>query len=118
MIILDVSGSDQTWKFIPRSYTMDSYDLISEEGTTNYVSSATRVDHNGNSDSEGLFLSITDTVTLEDNTYYTFVAKNGSTEIYRDMVFCTTQTITNGSYDINSSEFTYNSTNNDFTFID
>ena len=118
MIQLTVSGSDQTWKFIPRSYTMDSYDIISPEGTTNYVSTGTRVDHNGNSDSTGLFLSITDTLTLTEGNYYTFVAKNGSTEIYRGIIFCTTQTIANGDYTINSGEFTYNSTDNDYLFND
>lgn len=118
MIQLTVSGSDQTWQFIPRSYTMDSYDIINSEGTTNYVSSATRVDHDGNSDSEGLFLAITDTITLEEGKYYTFVAKNGSDVIYKDIIFCTTQAIGNGDYTINSGEFTYNSTNNDYTFND
>lgn len=118
MIVLTVSGSDQTWQFIPRSYTMDSYDITSVEGTTNYVSTGTRVDHDGNTDSEGLFLSITDTITLEEGKEYEFTVKNGTDIIYKDIIFCTTQTINNGDYTINSGEYTYNSTNNDFTFID
>lgn len=118
MIQLSVSGSDQTWKFIPRSYTMDSYDIITPEGTTNYVSSATRVDHDGNTDAEGLFLSITDTITLTEGQYYTFVAKNGTDVIYKDIIFCTTQTIANGDYTINSGAYTYNSTDNDYIFND
>jgi len=118
MIVLDVSGSNQTWKFIPRSYTMDSYDIISPEGTTNYTSTATRVDHDGTSDSEGLFLSITDVITLEEGKYYSFVAKNGSDIIYRDIIFCTTQTIGNGDYDNNSGEYTTNTTDNDYILVD
>ena len=117
MIILTVSASNQTWKFIPRSDTMDSYDIISPEGTTNYVSTGTRVDHDGNTDSEGLFLSITDTITLENDKEYTFVVKNGSDIIYRDIIFCTTQTIGNGDYTINNGEFTENSTDNDYIFV-
>ena len=117
MIILQESVSVQTWKFIPRSYTMDSYDIISVEGVTNYISTGTRVDHNGNSDTEGLYLSITDTIALEEDKQYTLVVKNGSDVIYKDMIFCTNQTVS--SYSINNNEYTEpTQTDNDYIIID
>jgi len=116
MIILTESGSNQTWKFIPRSYTMDSYDIISIEGTTNYVSTGTRVDYDGNSDSEGIYLSITDTIALEEGKQYSLVVKNGSDVIYRDMIFCTNQTISD--FTINNNEYVTNTTDNDIVIID
>lgn len=118
MIILQESGSDQTFKFIPRSYTMDSMD-IEEEGTdvvTNYVVTGTRVDYDGNSDSTGTYLSVTDTVTLKEGRFYRLTVKNGSTVIYRDKIFCTNQSVS--TYTINNGEYTTNTTDNDFIIID
>jgi len=95
---------------------MDSYDIISIEGTTNYVSTGTRVDYDGNSDSEGIYLSITDTIALEEGKQYSLVVKNGSDVIYRDMIFCTNQTISD--FTINNNEYVTNTTDNDIVIID
>ena len=117
MIYLTESVSNQTWKFIPRSYTMDSYDITSVEGTTNYVSTGTRVDYDGNSDSEGIYLSITDIVALEEDKQYTLTVKNGSDVIYKDMIYCTNQTVS--TYSINNNEYTEpTQTDNDYIIID
>lgn len=117
MIILQESVSNQTFKFIPRSYTMDSMD-ITEEGTnvtTNYVTTGTRVDYDGNSDTTGTYLSVTDIVTLVEGAFYELVVKNGSTVIYKDRIFCTNQTIS--TYSINNGVYVENSTDNDYIII-
>jgi len=117
-IILKEIGTSQTFKIIPRSYTADSFDVIGQEGTTNYLVTPTRVDYNDVLDASGLYLSLSKIVTLKEGQQYRLKVKNGSDVIYEDMIFCTNQTIGNGDFTINSGEYTENSTDNDYIIID
>jgi hypothetical protein len=97
---------------------MDSMD-ITEEGTnvtTNYATTGTRVDYNGNSDTTGTYLEVTDIVALKEGRFYELVVKNGSTVIYKDRIFCTNQTVS--TYSINNGVYVENTTNNDYIIID
>ena len=117
MIILTVSASSQNFTVIPRSYTATSV-VIVEEGTeidTTYTPTFSRVDYNDTVDTTGTYLKIADTFTLENDKYYTLSVLNGTDIIYKDRIFCTTQTI--ADYTINSGEYTQNSTDNDFIVI-
>lgn len=118
MIILQESGSDQTFKIIPRSYTMDSMVIRlegAEESGTTYSVTGTRVDYDGNSDTAGTYLSITDTIALTEGNYYSLVVKNGSTVIYKDRIFCTNQSVS--TFSVNNGQYTEQSSNSDFIFI-
>lgn len=121
MVILQESASPQTFNVIPRSYTVDSMDITQEgtDVTVNYtlgLLEALRVDYNGTADSEGTYLQIRKVVALEENYYYNLEVKNGSTVVYRDRIFCTNQTVS--TYTVNENQYTQNSTDNEFIFID
>lgn len=109
MIILKELGTDQTWKYIPRSLASDSYVITSEtDGTsTTYTYDSTVSDY---------YLSITDTIALEENNYYTFQALNGSDIVYEGRIFCTNQTV--ADYSVNNGEFTTNASNNDYVIYE
>lgn len=97
MVVLKELGTDQTFKIIPRSNTADSM-TIKEEGTTldpvSYAISLT---------DGGYYQSITKTVTLEEGKTYQLRVLNGATEIYRDTIYCTNQTISD--YSINNGVY-------------
>ena len=117
MIVLKEQGTDQTFKFIPREYNADTIVLTSEtlNTSTTYASTATRVDQDSVADSEGIYLSVTDTFTLKEDNFYTMTVKNGSDIVYLDKVFCTNQTVSD--FSVNNGEFnTYTSTNEYITY--
>lgn len=96
---------------------MDSM-VITQEGVdtgTTYTVSGTRVDYNGNADSTGTYLSVTDTVSLKEGNFYSLEVKNGSDVIYKDKIFCTNQTVS--SYSVNNGQYTSNTSNNDFIIL-
>ncbi len=116
MIILQELGTDQTFKFIPRSYTMTAMD-ITQEGVgsaVTYTTGGARVDYDGNTDAAGTYLSVTDTVSLKEGYYYSLVVKNGSAVIYKDRIFCTNQTL---PYSVNDSTYTQTTSDNDFIIL-
>jgi len=108
MKILTTSASSQTIKVIPRSYDTTGTLEVTDESTNKtytYSSSSWSVDKN--------YLQIPNAYTdsgssiLKEGRFYNIVVKNGSSAIiYRDKIFVTDQTISNGSYTINSGEYT------------
>ena len=113
MIVLQKSASDQTFSFIPRSYTSGTtYTIKIINETTNkevYSDTTTRftlVDY---------YYQHTDTFTLLEDTLYTLEITAGSDVIYRDKIFCTNQTVS--SYSVNNNEYTEQSQDNEFIVL-
>jgi len=113
MIVLQKSASDQTFSFIPRSYTSGTtYTIKIINETTNKevysdtTTSFTLVDY---------YYQHTDTFTLLEDTLYTLEITAGSDVIYRDKIFCTNQTVS--SYSVNNNEYTEQSQDNEFIVL-
>ena len=118
MIILKEQVGSQTFKVIPRSYTADSFDIKGQEGTTNYLVTPVRQDYLGNTDATGAYLSLSKVITIKEGQQYKFTLLNGSDVVYEDTIFCTNQTIGNGDFTINDSEYTEYSTDNDYVIYE
>lgn len=105
MIILKESGSDQTFKIVPRELNADTMTLVNETTgeSTDYAVTPTTVDY---------YLEITKTVTLKEGNFYQLTVKNGSDVVYKDKVFCTNQTI--ADYSVNNNEYTNYTSDNDY----
>lgn len=113
MIVLQKSDSNQTFSFIPRSYTSGTtYTIVITNEVTNTevyndtATSFTAVDY---------YYQFTDTFTLVEDTTYTLEIKDGSSVIYRDKIFCTNQTVS--SYSVNNGEYTTHSQDNEFIVL-
>lgn len=113
MIVLQVSDSDQTFSFIPRSYVSGTtYTIKIVNETTNKevysetATSFTLVDY---------YYQHTDTFTLIEDTMYTLEITAGNELIFRDKIFCTNQTIS--SYSVNDTDYTQNSVENEFIVL-
>ena len=113
MIVLQSSGSSQTFSFIPRTYTSgNTYTIkINNESTNKEVfsqtsTSFTEVDY---------YYQYSNTFTLVEDTFYTLEITEGSTLIFRDKIFCTNQTV--ADFTINQNQYTTNTTTNEFVFI-
>jgi len=113
MIVLQKSTDNQTFSFIPRSYTSGTtYTIKLTNETTNTeaysdtTTSFTAVDY---------YYQYTDTFTLVEDTYYTLEITAGSDLIYRDRIFCTNQTISD--YSINNGAYTEHSQDNEFIVL-
>lgn len=113
MIVLQSSGSSQTFSFIPRTYTEgNTYTIkINNESSNKEVFSATstsfaEVDY---------YRQYSNTFTLVENIFYNLEITEGGNLIYKDKIFCTNQTVSN--YKINHNEYTTNTQNNEFVFI-
>jgi hypothetical protein len=108
MIILNESNTSQTINFIPREYEADSMTLTNEQTgeVFTYAITPTQVNH---------YLQVSETFdTLEGQTYRLKVY-NGTDIVYRDLVFCTNQTIS--AFSVNNGEYVQNSSNNDFIIL-
>lgn len=105
MIVLQETGSAQTFKIIPRVYAADTLTLVNETTgeETIYNITITQTDY---------YAVITKVITLKEGNFYQMTVKNGSDIIYKDKVFCTNQTVS--SYSPNSGEFTTYSSDNDY----
>lgn len=113
MIVLQKSASDQTFSFIPRSYTQGTtYTIkITNEITNTEAYSSTATTFTAND----YYYQHTDTFTLVEDTTYTLEITAGSDLIYRDKIFCTNQTVS--SYSINDSAYTEHSQDNEFIVL-
>ena len=105
MIILKESGSDQTFKIIPRELEATTMTLTNETTgvSTSYDITPTILDY---------YLQITKTVTLQEGNFYMLTVKNGADIVYKDKVFCTNQTLSD--YSVNNNEYTNYTSNNDY----
>ena len=113
MIVLQKSASDQTFSFIPRSYTQGTtYTIkITNEITNTEAYSSTATTFTAND----YYYQHTDTFTLVEDTTYTLEITAGNDLIYRDKIFCTNQTVS--SYSINDSAYTEHSQDNEFIVL-
>tara|TARA_R100000329_G_scaffold141649_1_gene124606 strand:- start:481 stop:822 length:342 start_codon:yes stop_codon:yes gene_type:complete len=113
MIVLQSSGSSQTFSFIPRSYTSgNTYTVkVNNESTNKEVFSATTTSFSA----VDYYYQYSNTFTLVEDTFYTLEITEGSTLIFRDKIFCTNQTVSD--FTVNQNQYTTNSTTNEFVFI-
>lgn len=108
MIILQESLSSQEFKIIPREYLADS--MIIKNETTN-----TSATINITPTLDRYFMVIDEVLDLKQDNYYTLTVLNGSDIVYKGIIFCTNQTISD--YSVNNNNYIANSTNNDFITI-
>jgi len=106
MIILQESNSAQTFSFVPRSTTYNTLTLTDEQtgvtSTVTITATATASYHQ----------RIQATFAIKQNHFYTLEVKNNSDVVFKDKVFCTNQSI--DTFSVNTSQYTSNSSNNDF----
>jgi|TARA_R110000868_G_scaffold173684_1_gene409988 hypothetical protein len=111
MIILTTSVNAQELKFIPREYVASSI-VITDQDTNTPVTYAglTFV-----TDRYYLKGNVTFSPKLIEGRFYTLKVLNGTTVVYRDMIFCTDQTIS--TYSINDGVYTKHETTNEYVVL-
>jgi hypothetical protein len=119
MIVLTTSSSAQTFKVIPRNYSLTSFTMVIRDDSTN-----TSVTYNITSvSSSGNYRTFQNTFSpvLVSNHFYDMTLSSGTDVIFKDKIFCTDQTINqvnNDYYNINEGEFTTDdSFNNEYIVI-
>ena len=110
MIVLQESSSEQTIKFIPRSFTSgNSYTVkvVNETtGKTVHNASTTGITENLYYNEYRAVLS------LKQNNYYT-ITITGTEVVFKDKIYCTNQADLT-SYTVNSGQYTTKSSDNEF----
>jgi hypothetical protein len=113
MIVLTPSGSQQTFRYVPRVlgnafYNVSSIMIITDEQTNTPVSTQTHFENFGD-----YVNVISDNFTLIEGHFYTLQLKNSSNDvIYKDRIFCTAQPLV--TFSVNNNQYVSNSTTNDF----
>jgi len=111
MEILTTSTGDQTLKFIPRadasSPTLSLYDKTTRTTSSVTVTKTTVQD----------YMVLTGAFSLKEGNHYTFRVKDGSTEIYRGLIFCTDQSNLDRYFANNGEYIEEDSYDNDFVII-
>ena len=103
---LTTTASAQTLKIIPRSYASSVSMILRDDSTntsTTYSSISTSTDKNY------LVISQALSPVLVEGRFYDMTVKEGTSVIYKDKIFCTSQTINqsnNDYYTVNSGEYT------------
>ena len=112
MHILTTSTSNQTLKFISRAdATSPTLSLTDKEKRTTSTISVSKT-------TDGGYMKLTGSFALKEGRQYLFRVKDGTTEIYRGLIFCTDQTALD-KYFINSGEYvTQDNYDNDFIVLD
>jgi DNA gyrase/topoisomerase IV subunit B len=112
MIILTTSVNAQELKFIPREYVASSI-VITDQDTN------TPVTYTGLTFVTDRYYLKGDVIfspKLIEGRFYTLkVLNNGTTVVYRDMIFCTDQTIS--TYSINDGVYTKHETTNEYVVL-
>jgi len=105
MIILEETGTAQTFKIVPRELVADSMIILNEltDVSDTYVITPT-VDR--------YYLVIEKVLNLKEGNFYTLEVKNGSEIVYKGKIFCTNQSIS--TYSVNNNEYTSYSSTNDY----
>ena len=111
MIILTTSASAQQLKFIPREYSADSIKITDQDTNTPVTYSGLTFA----TSSYYLQGNVSFNPILIEGRFYTLEIYNGTSVIYRDMIFCTDQTIS--TYSINNSVYTEHATTNEYVVI-
>ena len=111
MIILTTSVNAQELKFIPREYVASSI-VITDQDTN------TPVTYTGVTFTTDRYYLKGDVIfspMLIEGRFYTLKVLNGTTVVYRDMIFCTDQTIS--TYSINDGVYTKHETTNEYVVL-
>ena len=111
MIILTTSVNAQELKFIPREYVASSI-VITDQDTN------TPVTYTGVTFTTDRYYLKGDVIfspVLIEGRFYTLKILNGTTVVYRDMIFCTDQTIS--TYSINDGVYTKHETTNEYVVL-
>ena len=111
MIILTTSATSQELKFIPREYAATGFELTDQD--TNTPVTYTGVTFT--TDRYYLKGDVTFNPVLIEGRFYTLEALNGTSVVYRDMIFCTDQAIS--TYSINDGVYTKHETTNEYVVI-
>ena len=111
MIILTTTTNAQELKFIPREYVASSI-VITDQDTNKPVTYAGLT---FTKDKYYLKGNVTFSPVLVEGRFYTLKVLNGSSIVYRDMLFCTDQTVS--TYSINKNVYTENVTTNEYVVI-
>ena len=111
MQILTTSTANQSIKIVPRkdvsSPTLTVTDKVKRTTSTISVTKST----------DGDYMVLTGAFSLKEGSQYSFRVKDGSTEIYRGLIFCTDQTDLD-KYFINKDEYvTEGGYDNDFVIL-
>lgn len=109
MIILKEQLTDQTFRFIPRELKADTL-VFTNESTNEEVSYVCDFYK------DSYYLSVTDTFTLKEGTFYSLKVLNNNDIVYRDRVFCTNQNL--DTFSINNGQYTDHQTTNEWIIID
>jgi CCR4-NOT transcriptional regulation complex NOT5 subunit len=111
MHILTTSTGTQSLKFVSRAdASAPTLSLTDKSKRTTATVSVTKSD-------DGDYMVLSGTFSLNEGTQHSFVVKDGSTEIYRGLIFCTDQTDLD-KYFINKDEYvTQDNYDNDFVII-
>jgi len=111
MHILTTSTDNQSIKLVPR--TDASSPTLSLTDKTKRTTSTVSVTKS----SDGDYMVLTGAFSLKANNQYSFRVKDGSTEIYRGLIFCTDQTDLD-TFFINKDEYvTQDGYDNDFVIL-
>jgi hypothetical protein len=105
MIHLTTSASAQTLKVIPRNYA-SSVSMILRDDSTN---TSTTYSVSTTTDKNYLVLSQALSPVLVEGRFYDLTLKEGTDVIYKDKIFCTSQTVNqanNDYYSVNDGEYT------------
>lgn len=108
MIILKPIGTPQTLKFIAREDVCDSIVLRDEQDNT-------EVTINEDFSLSTYYLTADIIFSLQEDRFYNLTAYNGTTIVYKDKIFCTSQEI--DDYSINDGDYTEHSSNNDYITV-
>jgi len=111
MIILTTSTNAQELKFIPREYLASSI-VITDQDTNKPVTYAGLT---FTIDRYYLKGNVTFSPVLIEGRFYTIKVLNGSSIVYRDMIFCTDQAVS--TYTINKDVYVKNVTTNEYVVI-
>ena len=111
MIILTTTTNAPELKFIPREYAASSI-VITDQDTNTPVTYAGLT---FTTDRYYLKGNVTFSPVLIEGRFYTLKVLNGSSIVYRDMLFCTDQTVS--TYTINKDVYTENVTTNEYVVI-
>lgn len=104
-----VTTSSQIVNVIPRAEVASMTLELRDEQTKVTTTKAVTGSDNGN------FWAIDLDFTAQEDNFYTFKLKDGSTLLYYGILFCTNQTDLD-AYKITEGEYTSPTTNNDYTF--
>lgn len=106
MIILQETGSAQSFSFIPRSSAYNTLQITDEQtGVTTNVTITSSV-------TGSYYDTITATFSLKENHFYTLTLKQNTDIVYKDKIFCTNQAIP--TFSVNNGQYVVNTSNNDF----